>query len=84
MRLAVCRCLRGSDRSSANGGEIGFPIADEFLHVLDRVLGLVFELPGPLGKQLPRFLSGLGCVQQCDASADQGADGEDGEAASRG
>jgi hypothetical protein len=33
-----------------HGGEIGFPIANEFLRVLDGVLGLVFKLPGFPGK----------------------------------
>ena len=64
-----------------NGGEISFPIANEFLSVLDGVLGLGSEQLTFLGKHLSRFLSGLRRVKQSDASANKDADGEDGEAA---
>ena len=64
-----------------NGGEIGFPIFNKFLSVLDGVLGLVPKHLAFLDEELPRFLPGLGCIQQRDASANKNADGEDGEAA---
>ena len=64
-----------------NGGEIGFPITNEFLRVLNGVLGLGSEHLAFLDEELPRFVPGLGCIQQRDASANKDADGEDGEAA---
>jgi hypothetical protein len=46
-----------------NGGEIGFPIANEFLRVLDGVLGLGSEQLAFLDEELPRFFPGLGRVK---------------------
>jgi len=67
-----------------SGDEIRFLVLNVFLRVLDGVLRLVLELLPFPGEKLPRFLAGLGCIEQRDASADKGTDGEGGEATSWG
>jgi len=61
------------------GSEVGFPVFNELLRTLVGVLDLAFELLGFFGKELARFLAGLRCIQQGDASAEEDTDDEDGE-----
>ncbi|MEO5365873.1 MAG: hypothetical protein H7831_05870 [Magnetococcus sp. WYHC-3] len=62
--------------------KIGFPVFNEFLCTLVGLLGLATELLGFSGEKLARLPAGLRCIQQCYASADEGADGEDAKTAS--
>ena len=80
MLRVLYRLLRGFE----NRDYIRFAILNEFLRILDGVLGFVFEELGFFHKQLPRVFSGAGCVEQRNASADKGPDRENLEAASCG